>query len=191
MAVQGVLRQVVAAEGDGADAVVVNCTADTAVQAAREAVRIPVVGVSEASFHLAAQLSDQFAVLTFAARIAPRFRSMARSWGLAHRLVAVRTIETPLEQVSHSEALIEGLVSEIRSAVTENGAHLVILGCTEFELSAGRVASRLQDEGFDVPLVKPFQTGIHLAESLVAMGISHSKLSYPPPLGWFPDEPSQ
>ena len=188
IAVQGVLTQVIAAENEGADAVVVNCTADTAVQAAREAVRIPVIGVSEASFHLASQLSDRFALLTFAERIAPRFRSMARAWGLAHRLVAVRSIETPLEEVTPSEELVEDLVSEIRSTVKEDGAHLVILGCTDFELSAESVAARLRDEGLDVPLVKPFQTGVHLAESLVAMGISHSKLTYPLPRCGLPAE---
>ena len=183
IAAQGVLAQVIAAEEEGADAVVVNCTADTAVQPAREAVRIPVIGVSEASFHLAAQLSDQFAVLTFAERIAPRFRSMANIWGLAHRLVAVPSIDTPLEELTHTDALAEDMVSKIRHAVEEDGAHLVILGCTDFELVADRVAARLQEEGLDVPLVKPFQTGVHLAESLVAMGISHSRLTYPPPRG--------
>ena len=187
IATQGVLTQVIAAESEGADAVVVNCTADTAVQAAREAVRIPVIGVSEASFHLAAQLSDRFAVLTFAERIAPRFRSMARAWGLAHRLVAVPSIDTPLEELTHTESLAEELVSKIRDTVREDGAHLVILGCTDFELVADRVAARLKEEGLDVPLVKPFQTGVHLAESLVAMGISHSRLTYPPPRGGLAD----
>ena len=64
-AAPSVLEQVLAAAREGADALVINCTADTAVEAAREAVAIPVVGVSEAALHLAAQLADTFSVLTF------------------------------------------------------------------------------------------------------------------------------
>lgn len=188
VAAPGVLRQVIEAENEGADAVVINCTADTAVQAAREAVRIPVIGVSEASFHLASQLSDRFSVLTFAKRIAPRFYAMAREWGLSHKLVSVKSIETPLEKIADPGKLADDLAAGVRSSVTEDGAQLVILGCTDFELAAENVSAQLRAGGLDIPLLKPFKTGVCLAENLVAMGISHSRLTYPLPCGKPPVE---
>src|SRR5215217_7391921 len=59
-AAPAVLDAVLSAEADGADGVVVNCTADTGVEAAREAVRIPVVGATQAALHLTAQLCRRF-----------------------------------------------------------------------------------------------------------------------------------
>lgn len=177
----GVLEQVLAAAREGADAIVINCTADTAVAAAREAVDIPVVGVSEAAFHLAAQLSERFSVLTFADRIAPRFEAMARSWGMDQRLASVRSVETPLEKIDDQEKLARALARAAAECFRADGAHLVILGCTDFELVASAVASALEDEAMAMPLLCPFAVGVRQAEMLVGLGLSQSKLTYPLP----------
>jgi allantoin racemase len=181
MAVPGVLAEIRAAAEEGADAVVVNCTADTGVDAAREAVTIPVVAVSQAALSLAAQLSDGFSVLTFAARIAPRFEAMAHRWGMAHRLKSVRSVETPLEDIADHGLLAEHLAREAELCIREDGAHAIILGCTDFELAADAMARHLQSRDIVIPLLRPFAIGVHLAEDLVAMRLSHSKLSFPKP----------
>lgn len=181
LAMRGVLAQVRAAAADGADAVVINCTADTALEAAREAVPIPVVGVSETALHLAAQLSLRFSVLTFAARIAPRFDAMAKAAGLADRLASVRSVETPLEALDHGDGLAGDLAAAAAAAVEIDGAHLVVLGCTDFETVAADVAAALDVRGIGVPLIRPLQAGLHLAAGLAAMGLTQSRRSYPLP----------
>ena len=62
-AAQGTLEEVMRAEQDGADGVIIYCYGDPALRAAKTAVSIPVVGLAEASSHLA-----------FAARAAVRYR---------------------------------------------------------------------------------------------------------------------
>jgi allantoin racemase len=177
----GVLDQVLAAAREGADAVVINCTADTAVVASREIVDIPVVGVSEASCHLAAQLAERFSVLTFAMSIAPRFDAMAHRWGMSRRLASVRSVETPLEEISDQAELARQLTRSAAECIRNDGAHLIILGCTDFELAAFAVASGLEREGLAVPLLCPFALGVRQAEMLVTLGLSQSKLTYPMP----------
>jgi allantoin racemase len=177
----GVLDQVLAAACEGADAVVINCTADTAVTAAREIVGIPVVGVSESSFYVAAQLADRFSVLTFAMTIAPRFEAMAQRWGMPRRLASVRSVETPLEEITDRAELARQLTQAAAECIRSDGAHLIILGCTDFELAAEAIASGLEREGLAVPLLCPFALGVRQAEMLVGLGLSQSKLTYPMP----------
>ena len=175
----GVLAMTLQAERDGADAVVINCTADTGVEAAREAVSIPVIGVSEASFYLAAQLAHRFSVLTFADRTALRFETMAHQWNLSHKLASVRSVEMPLE-TSFDEAELAGRLAQAAQAcVTQDGAHLLILGCTDFERVSDLLTKQLAAIGICLPIVQPFLVGVQLAESLVTMGLSFSKLTYP------------
>lgn len=181
LATPRVLEAARAAEADGADAVVINCTADTGVAAAREALSIPVVGVSEASFHLAAQLAHRFSVLTFAERIGARFRAMAAEWGMAGRLASVRSVEQPLEGLAEAGSLAGDLAAAAAIAIRTDGAQLLILGCTDFELAGPALADRLRDAGLTVPLLRPFAIGLAQAETLVALGVSHSKRAYPTP----------
>ncbi|MBB5754847.1 aspartate/glutamate racemase family protein [Prosthecomicrobium pneumaticum] len=181
LAMAGVLAQVRTAEAEGADAVVINCTADTALEAARESVSIPVLGPSEAALHLAAQLSNRFSVLTFAARIAPRFEAMTRGFGFPEKLASVRSVETPLEGLDRGDALARDLAAASIRAVEEDGAHLVVLGCTDFEIVADALAVRLAREGVRVPVVRPLRVALHLAATLATIGLSHSPLTYPRP----------
>lgn len=181
IAIPGVLAEAQAAESEGADAVVINCTADTGIEVAREILSIPVVAVSEGAFHLAAQLSERFSVLTFAERIAPRFRAMASKWGMADRLRSVRSVEIPLREMDNTSALATALARKAKRCVDDDDAHLIILGCTEFEMAASATADLLGSEGVHVPLLKPFEIGLRQAESLIAMGLTQSPLSYPRP----------
>ncbi len=81
LAVPDTLAQIIEAERDGADAVVVNCMGDPGVKAGREAVDIPVIGPCEASMHLAAMLGHTFSVLTVLARLSTQFENQARCTG--------------------------------------------------------------------------------------------------------------
>ena len=166
-ATPGVLSEIAAAENDGADAVIVNCTADTGVVEARKRVAIPVIGVSETAFHRAAELSERFSVLTFAERIAPRFEAMAVRWGMADRLASVRSVEMPLEEIDDFGLLAAALLDQAAACVLQDGAQVVVLGCTDFENAAGLVEEGLAARGIGVPLLRPYDLGLREAEMLV------------------------
>ena len=166
-ATPGVLSEIDAAEAEGAEAVIVNCTADTGVEEARRRVAIPVIGVSETAFHRAAQLAERFSVLTFAARIAPRFEAMAVRWGMAGRLASVRSVEMPLEDIEDFGLLAAALLDQADACVRKDGARVVVLGCTDFENAADLVEDGLAARGMRVPLLRPYDLGLREAERLV------------------------
>jgi hypothetical protein len=61
-----IVGRAIEAEQEGCDAVVIDCFGDPALHAAREAVRIPVIGAGEAAMRLAATVGHQFGVVTVA-----------------------------------------------------------------------------------------------------------------------------
>jgi allantoin racemase len=184
LAVPQVVKACSRAEQAGADAVVVNCTADTGVEAAREVVSIPVVGVTEAAFHLASQLSHRFSVLTFSERTTTRFEEMALRWGLNHKLASVRSVEIPLYDfaygANHQSQLVRRLVEAAMRCVQTDGAHLIILGCTAFEMVSEDLTVQFKEECLSIPILQPYLVGLRTAEILVRMGLLYSRLTYPP-----------
>ena len=84
-ALPGLIRTALAAEWDGADAVVVACFDDPGLEPLRAALRVPVVGIVEASLHAAASIADRMAVVTTTTRSLARIRELAHRYGVAER----------------------------------------------------------------------------------------------------------
>jgi allantoin racemase len=182
LAVPGTIEAAIQAENEGMDAIVINCTADTGVLACRECVSIPVVTAMEASMYLAAQLSHKFSVLTFSSETIGRFERMAWGFGLWHKLASVRSIEIPLAQMDHEDTgFVNALYRLGRKCVEEDNAHSLIMGCTAFELVSKPLRELFKQMDIPVLIIEPYAISVRLAESLVKLGISQSKLSHPKP----------
>lgn len=90
-----VVVEAVAAERDGADAIMVACSGDTGVVEARTAVDIPVIGPMEAALHLATTYGSQIGIVTVQDPSWVDYcRLMTHSYGLGNRLVGVAPIDT-------------------------------------------------------------------------------------------------
>lgn len=182
LAVPGILRRVRQAEQAGAAAVVIDCMADPGLEPARELVSIPVIGPAQAAFHLAAMLAYRFSVITVLEATIPQVRQQIAGYGLAERAASVRSVNIPVLEMEKEEArLVEALIEQSFRAVTEDGAHIIIPGCTGMIGLAGRVQQGLAERGCLVPVIEPPWAAVKLAESLVDMHLGHSKRTYPPP----------
>jgi allantoin racemase len=181
-AVMATVDEAIKAEKGGADAIVVNCTADTGLAQCRECVSIPVVGPAQSTMHLAAQLAHKFSVLSFLERVNPRFEEMAHRWGLAHKLVSVRSVEIPVSNVmGDKDHLVKMLFDTGMQCYREDSAHGLILGCTFFEAVADGIRMRFKQEGIPMLVLEPLLVAIRQAEILAAMNLGQSKLTYPYP----------
>jgi allantoin racemase len=182
LAVPDILHKAVAAEREGADAVIVDCMGDPGVYAARELVDIPVVGPAEASMHLAAMLGHRFSVLSVLDTRAPMMEDQAARYGLRGRLASVRAFNIPvLALADDPERTLQAVTACAVRAVREDGAHVIIPGCTGLAGLAPLIAAGLAAEGCEVPVLDPPSVAIKLAEMLVALGLSHSRLTYARP----------
>jgi len=182
LAVPDILAKVRDAEAEGMNAVIIDCMADPGLSPARELASIPVVGPAQAAMHLAAILAHRFSVITVLERDIPLIDRLARLYGLESKLASARPVNIPvLELGKDRERLVEALAEQSVRAVTEDGAHIIVFGCTGMRGLARQVEQALAERGYPVPVIDPGLAALKLAEGLVDVGLSHSKRTYPPP----------
>ena len=166
------LRVVREAEARGYEAIVIACFSDPGLDAAREATDLPVVGIQDASMHLAAQLGYRFSVLTTLKHRTPVRERAALLAGLDRRLASCRPLDLPvLDTVVNREVVVRKIVRIGRGCVEEDGAEVLILGCA----GLGDLALRASKE-IGVPVIDPNAAALKLCETLVDHGLSHSRV---------------
>lgn len=166
-------------EAGGVDGVIVGCFGDPGVDAARELVRLPVVGPGEAAMLLAATLGHRFAIVTVLDAVVQPLRRLAWSTGVLAKLAGVRVVGIPvLELYRDPERTFDRMVEVGRRAIEDDGADTLILGCMTMAF-----AERHQDlaAALGVPVVNPAHAAVKLVEALVSLGLRHSKRAYPCP----------
>ncbi len=174
-----IITKAIEAEREGADAVIVDCMGDPGVQACREAIDIPVIGPAEASMHLAAVLGHRFSVLTVVDTLIPVVENQALRYGVAAKLASVRAFNVPVLDLADSdEATFEAVMKVAEAAVRDDGAHVLIPGCTGLAGFAPRIQAALAGLGLEVPVLDPPPVAVKLAESIVALGYRHSRRTY-------------
>jgi allantoin racemase len=185
LAVPGTLAAVRSAARAGADAVVINCMGDPGLDAARELTSVPVLGTAQTSMHVAAMLGHRFSILTVVDQLIHVDEAKAASYGLGGRLASVRSVGIPvLDLGADAGHLLAALTEQGLQAVRDDGAHVLVLGCTGMLGLAADLARALVHQGVsDVPVVDPLPVTLHVAAALARSGLSHSKRTYPCPPG--------
>jgi allantoin racemase len=161
------------------DAVVLAGFGRVGIDALKEALTIPVVSIAEASMAMACLLGHRFTTLTMLQQFVPYQQDLVRLFGFEAKCASVRAINVNVEEcVTDRERTLRELTEQIRGIVAEDRAEVVILACaglcgydTELSRRAG------------VPVLDPVAAAVKVAESLVALGLSHSKIrkfAHPP-----------
>jgi allantoin racemase len=172
-----VVKTIIEVAREGFDAVVIGDTGDPFVPGIREYLDVPVIGPMESSLQVASMLGHKFSIITLAKCMKPRKERQVYMYGYADRLASIRSLDVPVSEVSkHSDKVIDLVVEEANIAVEEDGAQVVIQMCGFMVEYYKMVVERVE-----VPLVEPIRAALKMAESLVRLGLSHSKLMYPKP----------
>lgn len=175
-----IVEEVRKAEEKGYNAVIIDCFFDPSVEAAREIAEIPVVGCKEAALHIACMLGPKFSIIgPGGPPFAKLLNSSIREMGLTSRLASIRTIGLMVLDIEEDRKMtVDRLVEEGKRAIDEDGADVLVLGCTG--LSDAAEEYKLQ-ERVGIPVVDPLLAALKIAESLVSLNLSHSKSAYPQP----------
>lgn len=182
LALPGILKQVSIAESEGIDAVIINCASDPGIDAAREVASIPVIGPAQAAFSLSTMLAQKFSVIAILERDIPDLDRMFRVYGILDRIASVRVMDIPVLDISKDRnKAIDAMTKAALLALKEDRAEAITYDCTGLTEIVNDVKSNLLKEGFDVPVIEPVAASLKLAETLVDLGISHSKITYPIP----------
>lgn len=172
--------QVAAENAAGHDALVLAAFGDPGLAAIREALDIPVLGLTESALMSACMLGQRFSIVAISRRITAWYRECVQAQGLDGRLASIRFLDRPLRDVGAIQADHEALLLELcRHAVEQDGADVIILAGAPLAGLARAVAGRIP-----VPVVDGVSSAVRHAESLVALrpGVARAGSFAAPPL---------
>lgn len=175
-----VVLRAVEAERDGVDAVIVDCMNDPGLQAAREAVSIPVVGAAQSSMLLASILAHKFSVIATAAREVYPVELLIRRYGLKDKYASTRWVDIPVLDLKRDRSqLLAALTAASVEAIRRDGAHALVFGCTGMIGMAKLLEKNLAEKGLDAIVIDPTLAALKWAEILVDLRLAPSRWSYP------------
>lgn len=183
------VKKAIEAERAGFDAVVQSNTFDPGVEAARLAVRIPVVGVLRASCHFAACLCDRFAFIVPLESHVPYVCRILQSYRMEGFVTDVKAVNVYESDLSKQHGVILQRAVGLTREMVERGAQAIVpLGGLLFPYE---VDPKELEEEVGVPVVNTKAVGIRFAELMVSGRMSHSQKAYPWVAGLNPEDVSR
>ena len=133
---------------DDCDGFILGCFDDTGLAEARAMTDKPVIGIGQASFHLAALRGGRFQVLTTLEVSVPVIRANVANQGFAGVCTAILASGVPVLELEHnpeqSAAIISDHIAAIERTTVEHsaGTPTIILGCAGMTNIHGRLQSQ-------------------------------------------------
>jgi allantoin racemase len=177
LAAVAVMNAVVTYQGDF-DAVIQAGYGEHGREGLQELLDVPVVDITEAAAYMACLLGHKYSVVTTLDRTVPLIEDRLTLAGLNTRCASVRSSGLSVLQLEDDpDVAVKAIVAESEKAVREDKAEVICLGCGGM---AGLDAAVRQATG--VPVVDGVTAAVKLAEGLVGLGLSTSKVrTYAPP----------
>ena len=155
-----------------ADVYIIACFDDTGLDAARTFTAKPVIGIGEASYHVASLLAGNFSVITtLDVSILPLKHNILKL-GLDRLCVNVSSIQIPVLEIEKIDtSSVIRLEQEIERTIEEDRAEAIVLGC------AGMSSfTTCLEQKFKLPVIDGVSSAVVLAEGLGKLAKSTSKI---------------
>lgn len=138
----------------------------------QELLNVPVVDITDAAASTAMYVGRAYSVVTTLDRTVPLIEDRLRLSGLWDRCASVRASGLAVLELEESpERALEAIVRQAELAVSEDHAEVICLGCGGM---AGLDEQIRQRTG--VPVIDGVSAAVTVAESLVRLGLSTSKV---------------
>ncbi|MBC7098278.1 hydantoin racemase [Candidatus Bipolaricaulota bacterium] len=160
------LHEVRRAEREGYDAAVIGCFYDPGLREAREiAERLVITAPAESAMHIATTLGHSFSIIVGRKKWIPKMHENVVKYGFKDHLASFKSVELGVYDFQKDkEETSRRLKAAAREAVEEDGAEVIVLGCT-IEFGFYR---ELQGE-LGVPVIDAVLAPLKYAELLVEL----------------------
>jgi Asp/Glu/hydantoin racemase len=168
-------------------------------QESREIARgfgIPVTACGFAQMHVASMLGHRFSVIDMAEIHNTYYRDLIIMHRFAERCASIRNINTPLPRPGNPDALsirdekakaargersamLETALTEAVAAIEEDGAEVITFGCSAAFWLRPFLQQRLDEMGWEIPVLEGYSCAIALAKTMVDLGVDASGLTFP------------
>ena len=140
-------------------------------EGAREFLSVPVVDVTEAGPHLAMLLGHRFGIVTTLQRAVPQIIDSLRVAGLMDNCASIAAADLPVLHVGSDRVQTIAALADAGRRTLADGAEVIVLGCAGMTDLRADLSERL-----GVPVIDSVEAAVRIAESLVALGLSTSKI---------------
>ena len=135
-------------------------------------VKVPVLGIGEAAYHVASMIANKFSVITTLARSVPGLENNLTRYGLDRKCARVRATDIPVLKLEEGDpATLFKIRSEIRESIEQDNTEAIVLGCA----GMADLMAQLSEE-FGLPVIDGVAAGVTFAEALVNNRLSTSKI---------------
>ena len=168
------------AQDDGYDAVCIDTMSDSGMAPLRSMLDIPVISPGKASMLFALMLGNRFGVLAQWDAALPRYQKAVQEYGLAAHCAAVESFDSPPDFSALLEGKEDSVFPKMKAAAEraiDKGAEVICLGSTTMHQAAIFLADNLP-----VPVINPGPLTYKLAETVLGLGLTHSRKAFPSPL---------
>ncbi|MEP7247564.1 MAG: aspartate/glutamate racemase family protein [Gammaproteobacteria bacterium] len=157
---------------------------------------IPVTANAYAQMHLASILGNKFSIIDISETHNMMMHALVVQYGFTSRCASIRNINFPLPRPPYVEQgsvleerdkarrgerseMLESAVEESVAAIEEDGAEVLMLGCSAAFWLRPFLQKRLEELGWEIPVLEGYSSGIAQAKMLVDMKLSVSGLALP------------
>jgi len=183
LVVPKILKIIKEAEKENFDAAIIGCFYDPGLREAREiAEKLVVTAPAEASMHIAVTLGQRFSIIVGRTKWIPLMRENVIKYGFQDHLASFQAIGMGvLDLQIDPEETKRRIVQAAKKAIEQDGAEVIILGCTQYF----GFYQELQD-ALGVPVIDAALAALNYAEFLVDLRNKHGwyfnkKNEYLPP----------
>jgi allantoin racemase len=168
------------AEEEGYDAVVMDTVSDSGMYALRSRLQIPVIGPGLVSYLVGILLGHRFSIITMWDKWTHLYEKNLALYDLKQKCASIRAVNIPPDVealfTGKEEEMFAKLTAEAQKAIDEDGAGVILLGSTTMHQAGDYMSEHLR-----APVVNPGPVAIKLTESIVQLGLTHSKVDFPSP----------
>jgi allantoin racemase len=157
---------------------------------------IPVTACFSAQLHTAAMLGNRFSVIDISEAHNMHLCNLVVHYRFKEKCASVRNVNFPLPRPPHFterpiqderqkagrgevSAMLENSITEAVAAIEEDGAEVIVLGCSGAFWMRPYLQKRLNDLGWEVPVLEGYSCAIEQAKLLVNLGVDASGLAFP------------
>ncbi|MFC1909557.1 aspartate/glutamate racemase family protein [Chloroflexota bacterium] len=157
---------------------------------------IPVTACAFSQMHLASMLGNKFTILDIAESQNMYFYNLVVQHHFTQRCASIRNLNFPIPRPGYTGELfisderdkalrgepseaVERAVTEAVAAIEEDGAEAIIFGCSGSYWLQPFVQKRLEEIGWEIPVLEGYSCAIVLAKALVDLRLTASGLLFP------------
>jgi Asp/Glu/hydantoin racemase len=188
-----------ACAGGRYDAIVMLGGGDPGVIEGREIARrwrIPVTANAHAQMHVAGMLGHRFSIIDVAETHNAQMADLVVRYRMTERCASIRNIDHPLPRPVHrgrrtlageaerhargeDSTMLDAAMEAAVAAIEQDGAEVLMLGCSAAFWLRWPLQERLAAAGWDVPVLEGYACAIAMAKLLVGLGVDASGLAFP------------